>query len=107
MRAGGTGMDPASTTVGASVTTSQGTVLEPGTHLRGATSVGERARLGPATTILDSVLGDDVTVRHSFLQDAEVRAGASVGPLAYRRPVARLHEKAKAGTFVEIKNSEI
>jgi bifunctional UDP-N-acetylglucosamine pyrophosphorylase/glucosamine-1-phosphate N-acetyltransferase len=107
MRAGVTVLDPASTTVDASVTIGQDTVLEPGTHVRGATTVGQRARLGPATTILDSAIGDDVTVRHSFLQEAEVRAGASVGPFAYLRPGARLHENAKAGTFVEIKNSEI
>jgi bifunctional UDP-N-acetylglucosamine pyrophosphorylase / glucosamine-1-phosphate N-acetyltransferase len=33
--------------------------------------------------------------------------GATVGPFAYLRPGAHLHERAKAGTFVEIKNSEI
>ena len=33
--------------------------------------------------------------------------GANVGPFAYLRPDAHLHPKAKAGTFVEIKNSEI
>ena len=33
--------------------------------------------------------------------------GATVGPFAYLRPDAHLHPKAKAGTFVEIKNSEI
>ena len=33
--------------------------------------------------------------------------GASVGPFAYLRPGAVLREGAKAGTFVEIKNSDI
>ena len=33
--------------------------------------------------------------------------GASIGPFAYLRPKARLEEGAKAGTFVEIKNSVI
>ena len=33
--------------------------------------------------------------------------GASVGPFAYLRPGALLRERAKAGTFVEIKNSDI
>jgi bifunctional UDP-N-acetylglucosamine pyrophosphorylase/glucosamine-1-phosphate N-acetyltransferase len=31
----------------------------------------------------------------------------SVGPFAYLRPGAVLHEGSKAGTFVEIKNSEL
>ena len=44
---------------------------------------------------------------HSHLVRCELRAGATVGPFAYLRPDALLHERAKAGTFVEIKNSEI
>ena len=44
---------------------------------------------------------------HSYLVECEVRTGASVGPFAYLRPGALLREGAKAGTFVEIKNSDI
>jgi bifunctional UDP-N-acetylglucosamine pyrophosphorylase/glucosamine-1-phosphate N-acetyltransferase len=44
---------------------------------------------------------------HSYLNDAEVGDGCSVGPFAYLRPGARLAENSKAGAFVEIKNSEI
>jgi bifunctional UDP-N-acetylglucosamine pyrophosphorylase/glucosamine-1-phosphate N-acetyltransferase len=36
-----------------------------------------------------------------------VRDGATIGPFAYLRPGALLREKSKAGTFVEIKNSDI
>jgi bifunctional UDP-N-acetylglucosamine pyrophosphorylase/glucosamine-1-phosphate N-acetyltransferase len=57
--------------------------------------------------VLDSTLGDDVSVVHSYLNGARVDAGCTVGPFAYLRPDAHLHEGAKAGTFVEIKNSEI
>ena len=44
---------------------------------------------------------------HSYLEQAALGDGVSVGPFAYLRPKARLHDRAKAGTFVEIKNSEI
>ena len=59
------------------------------------------------TTVIDSMLGDEVTVLHSYLTGCEVRAGGTVGPFAYLRPDALLREGAKAGTFVEIKNSDI
>jgi bifunctional UDP-N-acetylglucosamine pyrophosphorylase/glucosamine-1-phosphate N-acetyltransferase len=36
-----------------------------------------------------------------------LESGATVGPFAYLRPGAVLRENAKAGTFVEIKNSDI
>ncbi|MEA2278642.1 MAG: bifunctional UDP-N-acetylglucosamine pyrophosphorylase / glucosamine-phosphate N-acetyltransferase, partial [Solirubrobacteraceae bacterium] len=74
---------------------------------RGTTTVGERCTVGPVTTVIDASLGDEVTVVHSYLTGCEVRAGATVGPFAYLRPGALLRERSKAGTFVEIKNSDI
>lgn len=38
---------------------------------------------------------------------AEIGAGALVGPYAYLRPGTRLGTKAKAGTYVEMKNATI
>ena len=46
-------------------------------------------------------------MRISWLDGAEVGERASVGPFAYLRPGALLREGAKAGTFVEVKNSDI
>jgi bifunctional UDP-N-acetylglucosamine pyrophosphorylase/glucosamine-1-phosphate N-acetyltransferase len=107
MRDGVTVVDPASTLVDVDVELGADTVIEPATYLRGATRVGERCRIGPATTLIDSVLGDEVTIRHSYLDRCEVRAGGTVGPYAYLRPETLLREGAKAGTFVEIKNSDV
>lgn len=106
-RAGVTIVDPASTLIEAGVTVGRDTVVEPSTFLRGATTIGERCRVGPLTTVIDSTLGDDVSVPHSYLTGARVADRASIGPFAYLRPDAVLEERAKAGTFVEIKNSTI
>lgn len=43
----------------------------------------------------------------SYLNLCELAEGCSVGPFAYLRPGAKLEDGAKAGTFVEIKNSTI
>src|SRR4051794_11679646 len=107
MRAGVTIVDPTSTLVDVTVAIGADTVIEPSSFLRGATTVGERCVVGPLTTLIDAALGDEVRVPHSYLVECEVRAGASVGPFAYLRPGALLRERAKAGTFVEIKNSDI
>jgi bifunctional UDP-N-acetylglucosamine pyrophosphorylase / glucosamine-1-phosphate N-acetyltransferase len=107
MRSGVTIVDPASTLIDVTVAIGADTVIEPSSFLRGATTIGERCVVGPLTTLIDVTLGDEVTVPHSYLTSCEVRAGASVGPFAYLRPGALLREKAKAGTFVEIKNSDI
>jgi bifunctional UDP-N-acetylglucosamine pyrophosphorylase / glucosamine-1-phosphate N-acetyltransferase len=107
MRAGVTIVDPATTTIDVNVRIGADTVIEPSTFLRGATTVGERCTVGPLTTAIDATLGDEVSVVHSYLNSCEIRAGATVGPFAYLRPGALLRERSKAGTFVEIKNSDI
>jgi bifunctional UDP-N-acetylglucosamine pyrophosphorylase/glucosamine-1-phosphate N-acetyltransferase len=107
MRAGVTIVDPASTVIDADVAIGRDTVVEPSTFLRGSTEIGEGCSVGPLTTLIDARLGDHVTVPHSYLTGCEVRAGATVGPFAYLRPGTLLREGSKAGTFVEIKNSDI
>jgi len=106
-RAGVTIVDPASTTIDAGVALGQDTVVEPSSFLRGTTRAGERCTIGPLTTLIDTELGDEVTVPHSYLHGARAAAGAIIGPFAYLRPGAELAERAKAGTFVEVKNSRI
>jgi len=107
MRAGVTIVDPASTWIDATVTIGRDTTIEPFAQLKGATTIGASTHIGAMSTLIDTQVGDDVTILHSHLTGARVDDGATVGPFAYLRPDAHLHERAKAGTFVEIKNSEI
>jgi bifunctional UDP-N-acetylglucosamine pyrophosphorylase / glucosamine-1-phosphate N-acetyltransferase len=107
MRSGVTIVDPGSTWIDADVGLAADVTIEPGSTLRGATSVGAGSVVGPMTTLIDARLGENVTVPHSYLTGCEVADGAMVGPFAYLRPEARLGRGAKAGSFVEIKNSEI
>jgi bifunctional UDP-N-acetylglucosamine pyrophosphorylase/glucosamine-1-phosphate N-acetyltransferase len=98
---------PASVRIEVDVEIGQDTVLGPATTLNGRTTIGSGGLIGPATTIVDSALGDDVTCLHAFLVQARVDDRASVGPFAYLRPGAHIGAGAKIGTYVEIKNSEI
>ncbi len=107
MLAGVTVVDPDSTWVDAEVDLAADVRLEPGTSLRGVTEVGAGSTIGPMSTLIDSRLGEGVTAPHSYLVECDVRDGALVGPFAYLRPGAVLEPGAKAGTFVEIKNSRI
>jgi bifunctional UDP-N-acetylglucosamine pyrophosphorylase/glucosamine-1-phosphate N-acetyltransferase len=107
MLAGVTVVDPGSTWVDAGVQIAADARLEPGTSLRGLTEVGAGSTVGPMSTLIDSKIGENVTVPHSYLVECDVRDGALIGPFAYLRPGAVLEQGAKAGTFVEIKNSRI
>jgi bifunctional UDP-N-acetylglucosamine pyrophosphorylase/glucosamine-1-phosphate N-acetyltransferase len=85
----------------------QDAVIAPFSNLHGASEIGGGARIGPMTTLIESRVGAQATVVHSYVNGADVGDRVSVGPFAYLRPGAVLREGSKAGTFVEIKNSDI
>jgi bifunctional UDP-N-acetylglucosamine pyrophosphorylase/glucosamine-1-phosphate N-acetyltransferase len=90
MRAGVGILDPSTTVIDVDVEIGPDTVIEPFTTIKGRTRIGEGC-----------------TVRHSYLIDCVLEDGATVGPFAYLRPGAVLRRGAKAGTFVEVKNSDV
>jgi bifunctional UDP-N-acetylglucosamine pyrophosphorylase/glucosamine-1-phosphate N-acetyltransferase len=90
MRAGVGIVDPQATVIDLDVAIGADTVIEPFTTIRGSTRI-----------------GSDCTIRHSYLVDCVLEDGATVGPFAYLRPGTVLRKGAKAGTFVEIKASDI
>jgi bifunctional UDP-N-acetylglucosamine pyrophosphorylase/glucosamine-1-phosphate N-acetyltransferase len=106
-RAGVTFMLPDTVWIDAGVEIGEDTVIGPGVTLRGDSRVGSGCNLGPHSTIVDSLIGNGVTVAHSYLVECDVRDGVSIGPFAYLRPDAKVGEGAKIGTFVEVKNSNI
>jgi bifunctional UDP-N-acetylglucosamine pyrophosphorylase/glucosamine-1-phosphate N-acetyltransferase len=91
MLAGVTIVDPASTWIEPSVEIEPDATIQPFTILRGRSVVGAGAVVGPHAVVVDSAIG----------------AGALVGPFCYLRPGTVLDEEAKAGTFVEVKNSRL
>ncbi|WP_035846750.1 bifunctional UDP-N-acetylglucosamine diphosphorylase/glucosamine-1-phosphate N-acetyltransferase GlmU [Kitasatospora azatica] len=107
MRAGVTVVDPASTWIDVQVGYEPDAVLLPGTQLHGATHLGEASRVGPNSTLTDTVVGAGATVSNTTAERAEIGPGATVGPYAYLRGGVVLGAKGKVGTFVEIKKSTI
>jgi len=100
-------VDPGSTWIDAAVEIAADARIEPGSSLRGRTTVGAGSTVGPLTTLIDARLGEGVLVPHSYLLDCTVDDGCQIGPYAYLRPGTELAAGAKAGSFVEIKNSTI
>jgi bifunctional UDP-N-acetylglucosamine pyrophosphorylase / glucosamine-1-phosphate N-acetyltransferase len=91
MLAGVTIVDPHTTWIEPGVELEPDSTVHQFTVLRGRTRVAPGAEIGP----------------HAVVVDAEIGAGAIVGPFCYLRPGTVLEPGAKAGTFVEIKNSHV
>ncbi|MEU3605729.1 bifunctional UDP-N-acetylglucosamine diphosphorylase/glucosamine-1-phosphate N-acetyltransferase GlmU [Streptomyces sp. NPDC035033] len=107
MTAGVTVVDPASVVLDVTVTFEPDAVIHPGTQLLGATHIGEDAEVGPNTRLTDTTVGRGARVDNAVAVSAVIGEGASVGPFAYLRPGSKLGAKAKAGTYVEMKNATL
>lgn len=107
MHAGVTLVDPATTYIEPGVTVGRDTVVHPNTHLRGATTIGERCTIGPNAIVEDSTIGDRCVVLASVLEQAVMESGSDVGPFGHLRRGARLCEGAHVGNFGELKNATL
>jgi bifunctional UDP-N-acetylglucosamine pyrophosphorylase/glucosamine-1-phosphate N-acetyltransferase len=107
MEAGVTLVDPEATVIDVDVEIGADTVVAPFSSLHGTTRIGSRCVIGPLSTLIDTHVGDESKIVHSYSIGARIEDRVSVGPFAYLRPGTLLRDGSKAGTFVEIKNSDI
>jgi bifunctional UDP-N-acetylglucosamine pyrophosphorylase/glucosamine-1-phosphate N-acetyltransferase len=107
MQNGVTIMDPATTFIDAQVEIGSDTVILPFTMIQGTTVIGQMCEIGPSTRISDSSIGNNVHMENSRVMQAVVGDRCTIGPFAYLRPGAVLHDEVKVGDFVEIKKSVI
>jgi bifunctional UDP-N-acetylglucosamine pyrophosphorylase/glucosamine-1-phosphate N-acetyltransferase len=107
MRDGVTMADPSSVWIDVDVELEADVTLLPQTILRGPTAIASGARVGPGTTLISCEVGPGAQVIHTWAELAVIGDGAQVGPFTYLRPGAQLGAGAKAGAYVEIKNSQL
>lgn len=106
-RAGVTIGDPASTWIDADVSIEADAHILPGCLLEGATDIAAGAVIGPRSRLRDTTVGAGATVAETTATLAVIGEQASVGPYTFLRPGAVLERGAKAGAYVEIKNSRV
>jgi bifunctional UDP-N-acetylglucosamine pyrophosphorylase/glucosamine-1-phosphate N-acetyltransferase len=107
MDRGVTLIDPDATYIDIDVKIGPETVVYPDTFLEGATTIGAGCEIGPSARILDSEVGDGSTVQFSVVQGSRIGRAASVGPFAHLRPGTTLADRARVGSYVEVKGSTI
>lgn len=107
MEQGVTFVDPASCSVSEGCRFGRDVVIEPQTHLRGTTEIGDGCRIGPGSLVEDSTLGKDVEVLYSVVRQAVVGDDCAIGPYAQIRPNSVLGARCRVGNFVEVKNSHL
>ena len=107
MLEGVTIVDPLTAYIDASVELGSDTVIQPNTAIKGSSRVGKRCELGPNSTVLDSVIGDDCRVIAAVLEGAHLESSVHVGPFSHLRPATFLEQNVHIGNYAEVKNSRI
>ena len=100
-------IDPTTTWIDANVKIEADATIFPESWLAGTTSIGANAIIGPRTTLMNVKVDKGASVIESNCVDCEIGSGANVGPYSYLRAGTKLGAGAKAGAYVEIKNSSI
>jgi bifunctional UDP-N-acetylglucosamine pyrophosphorylase / glucosamine-1-phosphate N-acetyltransferase len=106
MAAGVTIEDPATAYIDGDVTIGADTVVHPGVSLEGRTTIGAGCEIHSGVRIVDSQIGDRVTIfNHCVITNARVADDVNLGPFAHLRQEADVRERARVGNFVELKKT--
>ena len=100
-------VDPDRTYIDAGVSIGKDSVVEPNTHLKGDTLIGEECRIGPDTTVRDSKIGDRCSVVASTIEEAELEENVDVGPYSHLRAGTYISADVHIGNYAEVKNARL
>ncbi len=105
-RAGVTLVDPSATYIEPDVLIGSETLIHPGVHLRGQTTIGSGCVIEPGVVVTDCTIADRVHLKPgSVLSESSLGNDCAVGPMAHLRPGTVLTGNNKIGNFVETKKA--
>lgn len=108
MLSGVTLIDPPSTFVDADVTIGRDTIIQPGAHIFGDTTIGQGCEIGGHVLIINCTIGDGCRVRHgSQIEGSQIEQGAQVGPFSNIRSGSQIGPGAAIGSYCEVVRSRI
>lgn len=101
-------IDPPSTFIDAGVQIGRDTIIGPGCHLLGATTVGERCEIRGHVILRSATIGEEVLLRdHTVIEESSVGDGAQIGPFSLVRGNSSVGARCKVGSSAEINRSRI
>lgn len=105
---GVTFLDPSHAYVNSDSKIGRDCIIHPDVHIEGTSVLGEGCEIQHGSRIVNSRLGNRVTIKdHCLIVDSEIADDCSVGPFAHLRMNAQMEARAVVGNFVEVKKSKI
>jgi bifunctional UDP-N-acetylglucosamine pyrophosphorylase/glucosamine-1-phosphate N-acetyltransferase len=106
--AGVTFIDPSHSYISSDAKIGRDCIIHPDVHIEGESVVGEACEIQQGSRIVNSRLGNRVTIKdHCLIVDSTIADDCAVGPFAHLRMNAEMEERAVVGNFVEVKKSKI
>ena len=97
---------PETVLIDSEVSVGADTRIEPGVQLVGKTRIGAGCTIRTGSILSDTVLEENVVIKpYSVINASHLSRGTQVGPFAHFRQGVRLEDNARAGNFVEMKDS--
>ncbi len=93
--------------IDAQVLVEAGAVIEPGSHIKGKTTIAAGSRIGPNAIIEDSTIGRECILESCTIRASELRDHVEVGPYSTLRPGCLIESHAHIGTHAELKQARI
>ena len=107
LQAGVRMMDPTAVYVDEEVTVGAGTLLLPGTILRGRTAIGTNCQIGPQVMLTDCTVEEGCSINASQCEESVIEKNCQIGPYTHIRPHCVVGEGSKIGAFVQLKNCNL
>ena len=106
MASGVTIEDPATAYIDGGVSIGADTIVHPSVSLEGRTTIGAGCEIHSGVRIVDSQIGDRVTVfNYCVIANARLADDVQVGPFAHLRNDTDVRAHARIGNFVELKKT--
>ena len=101
-------LDAKNTYIEDEVVIGKGTVIYPGTHLKGKTKIGSFCAIESNVYIFDSLIRNYVNVKAgSYIEGSVVGEKSLIGPYAHLRPETVVGKECRVGNFVETKKTKM
>lgn len=104
---GVTFINPLGTYISLLTTLEEDVILYPNIYLEGQNHIGRGTTILPGSFVLNSTIGENVTIDSSRITDSVVGNKVNIGPYAHLRNHTVIADGNRIGNFVEMKNAKI
>jgi len=100
-------MAPDATYIGTDVVLEEDIVIEANVRILGHSTIKRGARIGSNSQIVNSSIGENTTIKSSYIEDSHIGDGNCIGPFAHIRAQTKTGANNRIGNFVEVKASTL